>query len=148
VNGCIDLLRVVPEHILRHRAEPELMVIVPAIQPSDFVIGSIVHRGMAQYLQERKVEPFADPAHAGLPAHEGLAGKLQCDAVSPLSKEVKEGVCTINHHEIGPGSQAGFQEFRQIGVPDTIVLHKGDYLGLAVRDGAHCRVRWHKRYIL
>ena len=94
------------------------------------------------------VKSFSDLVHAGLPAREGFGGDLEGDAGFPLGEEVEEGVGSVDHHEVGAGSESGFQKLRQIGIPDALVFYEGEYLGLSVRNGSGGGVGWHKCFVL
>lgn len=42
------------------------------------------------------------------------------ETLAEMNKVVEEGVGSVAHHEVGGGSESGFQEFRQISVPNGL----------------------------
>lgn len=51
-NSGVDLVGVVAEHVFGDGAEPELVIVGLAVELGDFVVGAIVDRGVAYYLQK------------------------------------------------------------------------------------------------
>lgn len=86
--------------------------------------------------------------HAGLPAWEGFGGDLEGDAGFALREVVEKCVGSVDHHEVGACSESGFEEFRQIGIPDGLVFYEGENLGLGVSNRSCSGVIWHKCFVL